>query len=98
MAFVQHSFDPSIATALGHDPALMAELTMELARNARVHADLLARARCDANWRVAAERLVGLAASFGSRRLMQAAQDALLAAPGDPVALRRVNQAVAALD
>jgi hypothetical protein len=97
MAFARHSFDPSIASALGDDPTLIGELVRELAGNARLHADLLARARCDANWRVAAERLVGLAASFGAMRLMQAAQDARIAAPGDPVALRRVNQAVSAL-
>ncbi|HMT44634.1 MAG TPA: Hpt domain-containing protein [Chakrabartia sp.] len=97
MAFPFDSFDQSILVSLGDDPLLMAELTQALAENARLHADLMERARCDANWHGAAERLAGLAASFGAKRLLSAAHLALESAPGDPVALRSVRQAIAAL-
>ncbi len=97
MAYPFDSFDQSILVSLSDDPQLMDELTRALAENARVHADLLSRARCDANWHSAAERLAGLAASFGARRLLGAAHQALDAAPGDPVALRAIRQAITAL-
>lgn len=97
MAFSFDSFDQSILISLSDDPELMSELTRALAENARVHADLMSRSRCDANWHAAAERLAGLAASFGARRLLNAAHQALDAAPGDPVALRSVRQAITAL-
>jgi hypothetical protein len=59
--------------------------------------DLLSRARCDANWQLAAWRLKGLAASFGVTALMVLADEAAEAAPGDPRALRRVRAALATL-
>ena len=65
---------------------------------ARRHADLLSRSRCDANWTVAAHRLKGLAASFSAIDLIAAADFALESAPGDPVALRRVERAIAILE
>lgn len=98
MAYALDCFDQAIAASLCDDPQLMADLQRALAENARHHSDLLARARCDANWTVAAERLAGLAASFGAKRLQSAADFALAAAPGDPVALRMVRQAIVALD
>lgn len=97
MAFSFDSFDQSILISLSDDPELMGELTRALADNARIHADLMARSRCDANWQTAAERLAGLAASFGAKRLLNAAHQALEAAPGDPVALRSIRQAITAL-
>ena len=59
--------------------------------------DLLARARCDANWTMAALRLKGLCASFGVNKLMNLADEALESAPGDPVILRRISQMLAAI-
>jgi HPt (histidine-containing phosphotransfer) domain-containing protein len=97
MAYQFGSLDASLAAAIGDDTALMAELRDALIANAQTHADLLSRSRCDANWQVAAHRLKGLAASFGVTGLVDAADEALEAAPGDPVALRRVRKAIDAL-
>ena len=76
---------------------LSRELLSALIDSARHHADLLSRARCDANWSVSAHRLKGLAASFGALGLMDAAALAIDSAPGDPVALRTVDRAITAL-
>lgn len=97
MAYQFGSLDASLAAALGDDAALMFELRDALISNAREHADLLSRARCDANWIAAAHRLQGLAASYGAPQLQQAAGLALEAAPGDPVALRKVRRAIEAI-
>jgi HPt (histidine-containing phosphotransfer) domain-containing protein len=97
MAYEPGALDAALAAAVGDDPMLVAELRNALVESAERHADLLSRARCDANWHSAAWRLKGLAASFGAMILMQAAAEALEAAPGDPVALRKVNRAIALL-
>jgi hypothetical protein len=97
MAYDNAGMDWSIATVLGDDAALMAELRDALVSDALVTADLLRRSRCDANWIGAAQRLKGLAASFGAGALMAAADDALYLAPGDPSALRAVDAAIARL-
>ncbi len=97
MAFEFSGFETSISAAVGNDAALSQELLGALVDGARHHADLLSRARCDANWNVSAHRLKGLAASFGAIGLMDAASLALDSAPGDPVALRTVDRAITAL-
>jgi HPt (histidine-containing phosphotransfer) domain-containing protein len=97
MSYQFGSLDASMAAALGDDTALMVELRDALISNALEHADLLSRSRCDANWWLAAHRLKGLAASFGAADLAAAADDALVAVPGDPVALRGVRAAIEAL-
>jgi HPt (histidine-containing phosphotransfer) domain-containing protein len=97
MAYEPGALDAALAAAVGDDPSLVLELRVALVDSAEKHADLLSRARCDANWHSAGWRLKGLAASFGAIQLMLAADDALEAAPGDPVALRKVNRAIAVL-
>ena len=62
--------------------------------SARDLADLMRRARCDANWAVAALRLKGLAATFGIIPLIQLAEAAMAGAPGDPAILRDINRAI----
>ena len=62
--------------------------------SARDLADLMRRARCDANWAVAALRLKGLAATFGIIPLIQLAEAAMAGAPGDPAVLRDINQVI----
>jgi len=94
MAYDSGVLDSALAAAVGDDPSLIAELRGAFMESALKQADLLGRARCDANWRMAAWRLKGLAASFGAVRLMQAADEAAETAPGDPVAIRRVNAAI----
>src|SRR5690606_7504293 len=60
-------------------------------------ADLMRRARCDANWHVAAERPKGLAATFGITPLNQLGEEAMAGAPGDPAVLRRITIATDAI-
>ena len=55
------------------------------------------RARCDANWHIAAERLKGLAATFGVIPLIEMAEAAMEGAPGDPAILRDIGAAIDAL-
>jgi hypothetical protein len=98
MAFDYRGLDWGIASALGDDTALLSELHHALVVDAKAAADLLQRSRCDANWRVAAQRLRGLALSFGSTRLVKAAEMALNLAPGDPSSLKAVNRAIARLE
>ncbi len=77
MAYESGDLDATIAAAAGDDPALMRELRGAFLESACKQLDLLRRSRCDGNWNVAAMRLRGLAASFHSDELLQAAQSAL---------------------
>jgi len=96
------SYDPggleaALAAAVGDDAALVADLRHAFLESAERQIDLLARARCDANWQLAAWRLKGLAASFGMSGLMLLADEAATAAPGDPRVMRRLQAALAGL-
>jgi HPt (histidine-containing phosphotransfer) domain-containing protein len=88
----------ALAAAVGDDPQLVAELRGAFLDSAATLVDQLKRSRCDANWRMAALRLQGLGGSFGAVALMSAAEAAVNGAPGDPVALREIEQAIAAFD
>ncbi|ALR21697.1 MULTISPECIES: hypothetical protein [Sphingobium] len=97
------SYDPgalnaALAAAVGEDSALIADLHVAFMESALRQVDLLARARCDANWELAAWRLKGLAASFGLTGLMALAEEAVQAAPGDPRILKQLRTALAALE
>ena len=96
-------YDPGVlhaalAAAVGDDPQLVAELRGAFLDSAATLVDQLKRSRCDANWRMAALRLQGLGASFGAVTLMTEAEDAVNGAPGDPVAIRKIEQAIASFD
>ena len=95
MAYDPGALHTALAAAVGDDPALVAELRNAFLESAASHVDALGRSRCDANWRMAACRLQGLAASFGAIRLMELAAEAAEGAPGDPVILRRLDRAIA---
>ena len=90
MAYEAGSFDSSLAAAAGHDPELLAQLRASFAESLNGQLDLLGRARCDGNWRVAASRLASLAASFHEETLAMLANEALAGAPGDPAVLRQL--------
>jgi HPt (histidine-containing phosphotransfer) domain-containing protein len=94
MSYDFAGMDWSLSSALGDDAELVAELRGALIDDAKTVANLLHRSRCDANWTGAAARLKGLAASFGAQSLLDAANVALEYAPGDPVSLRQVDQAI----
>ena len=94
MVYDPGALNASLAAAVGHDSLLMAELRDAFIESAARQADLLGRARCDANWQFAASRLKSVAASFGAVGLMELADEALAGAPGDPVILRKLRSAI----
>lgn len=97
MSFDSGPLDRYLNAAIGDDPAAARELRASFAAGARELADLMRRARCDANWHIAAERLKGLAATFGVIPLIEMAEAAMEGAPGDPAILRDIGAAIDAL-
>lgn len=91
MAYEAGALDATLAAAAGDDPALFAELRVAFIDSLARQVDLLRRARCDGNWQVSALRLKGLAASFNAEPLIALADEAIEAAPGDPVAVRNLQ-------
>jgi HPt (histidine-containing phosphotransfer) domain-containing protein len=91
MAYQAGTLDATLAAAAGNDPALFVELRSAFIESLTHQLDLLRRARCDGNWRVAAMRLKGLAASFNAEPLLPLTEEAIEAAPGDPVVVRKIQ-------
>ncbi|MBO9723625.1 MAG: Hpt domain-containing protein [Novosphingobium sp.] len=91
MAYEAGALEATLAAAAGGDPVLFAELRASYLESVTRQVDLLARARCDGNWHVAAMRLKGLAASFHSAQLLALAERALDSAPGEPTVIRRLQ-------
>ena len=94
MVYDPGALNASLAAAVGSDPELMRELRTAFLDSAARQADLMGRARCDANWAIAASRLKSVAASFGAVGLVALADEALDGAPGDPVVLRKLAAAI----
>ncbi|HZV58333.1 MAG TPA: Hpt domain-containing protein [Sphingobium sp.] len=94
MVYDPGNLQAALSAAVGSDHALIADLRQAFIESAERQVDLLARARCDANWTMAALRLKGLCASFGVTDVMALADEALEGAPGDPVVLRRLGSAL----
>jgi hypothetical protein len=91
MAYEAGALDAILAAAAGDDRVLFAELRQAFTESLERQIDLLRRARCDGNWHVAAMRLRGLAASFNADPLIALAEEAIEAAPGDPLIVRRLQ-------
>lgn len=91
MAYEAGALEATLQAAAGGDSALFSELRAAYAESVARQVDLLERSRCDGNWTIAAMRLKGLAASFHSEPLLQLAEDALDAAPGEPTVVRRLK-------
>src|SRR5262245_31543298 len=91
MAYEAGALDATIAAAAGEDAALFVELRQAFVESLAHQIDLLRRSRCDGNWRVAALRLKGLAASFHVGPLLLLAEEALESAPGEPGVVRRLQ-------
>lgn len=98
MSFDSGPLDRYLSAAVGDDPAMSRDLRVAFIEGARELADLMRRARCDANWFVAAERLKSLSATFGIIPLIQLAEEAMSGVPGDPVVLREINALVESID
>ena len=94
MAYDPGALNASLAAAVGSDSELKAELRDAFIESAGRQLDLMGRARCDANWTIAAARLKSLAASFGAFGLGRLSDEALEGAPGDPVVLRKIAAAI----
>lgn len=97
MSFDSGPLDRYLSAAVGDDAAMALDLRGAFANSARDLSDLMRRARCDANWHVAALRLKGLAATFGIVPLIELAEEAMAGAPGDPAVLRQINKAIETL-
>ena len=91
MAFETGALDSTLSAAAGEDPVLFAELRAAFVDSLSRQVDLLSRARCDGNWQITAMRLRGLGASFQAWPLVILADEALVAAPGEPVVLRKLQ-------
>jgi hypothetical protein len=97
MVYDPGALNASLSAAVGSDPDLVAQLRTDFVESVARQTDLMGRARCDANWQIAAARLKSVAASFSAIRLLELADEALDGAPGDPAVLRKLRQAVADL-
>jgi hypothetical protein len=97
MAMDAGPIDSMLSAAVGDDPALAEELRIAFKQSAERHHDLMRRARCDANWRIAAWRLKGLSSTFGVDVLIRLAEEAASGVPGDPAILRRISGAIDAV-
>ena len=98
MAYHTTGFEAAQAHAAGDDFAVREDLKQAFVQSASAHHDLLRRARCDANWAMAAERLGKLAASFHATELMDLAEEARAGAPGEPTVISRIESVIAALN
>lgn len=91
MAYEAGNLDATLAAAAGADAALFQELRQAFIDSLAGQLDLLARSRCDGNWRMSAMRIKGLAASFHAEGLIDLAEQAIEAAPGEPTVVRRIR-------
>lgn len=96
MAYDPGAIDAALAAAVGDEPALIAELRLAFVESAQRALAALEQAETRDDWREAAARMKGLAASFGAVRLMAlAAQAADL--PQDTAMLSKLRRSVARL-
>lgn len=98
MSYDPGAIEAALAAAVGDEPALIAELRVAFHDSAERALAAMAAAADEPEWRAAAWRLKGLAASFGAVRLMSAAEGAVAAAPGDPLTLARLRRDIDRLD
>lgn len=94
MAYDPGALEAALSAAIGDDPGLAKELRIAFLDSAKAHIGTLERARLATEWTQAAWRLRGLAASFGAIELMDAADWAGEAPPGDVAALAAVRRAI----
>lgn len=97
MAYDPGAMESALAAVVGDDSPLLAELRGAFFDSAAWHLAQLRGATTVEAWTHAALRMQGLAASFGALRVIDAATSALVAAPADARALRRIERALAAL-
>jgi len=86
----------ALASAVGDDSNLIAELRGAFLESAESLVDQMRSARGSPEWRMAALRLQGLAASFGAVALMDVAVHAIERTPGDAAVIADLRAAIAA--
>ena len=96
MAYDPGAIDATLAAALGDDPLLIAELRMAFVESVQRALATLATADEPVTWTEAAQRIKGLAASFGAVRLMALA-DTAARGERDPEMLAKMQRLVARL-
>jgi HPt (histidine-containing phosphotransfer) domain-containing protein len=94
MAYDPGAIDATLAAAVGDEPQLIAELRSAFTDGVQRGLDGLTAAQGVDDWRGAAARLKGLAASFGAIRLMAIAGEAIDAEPHDAAVMRKLKRAV----
>ncbi|OYY68996.1 Hpt domain-containing protein [Sphingomonas sp. 28-63-12] len=94
MAYDPGAIDATLAAAVGDEPALIAELREAFIDSAYRAVKAMEVAVAPNDWRAAALRLKGLAASFGAIRLLAVATEASESLPHAPQMLHRVRRAV----
>ena len=94
MAYDPGAIDATLAAAVGDEPQLIEELRNAFLEGVQRGLDNLEHARDPQDWRTAAWRLKGLAASFGAIRLMAIATEAADVPPQDMVTLRKLRRAI----
>lgn len=98
MAYNAGTLDAALAAAVGRQSALAADLRIAFIESAVAHFNAMRGAATLADWRAHAERLHGLAASFGARRVMEVAGEALAADYVDAAVLRKIERAISSLN
>lgn len=94
MAYDPGQIDATLAAAVGDEPALIAELRGAFLDGAKQALTTLMLAEDRAEWMASANRIKGLAASFGAVRLMALAEDASARAIGDDEVIRKLRRAI----
>jgi histidine phosphotransfer protein HptB len=98
MAYNPGALDAALTAAVGRESPLIAELRRAFIQSAQQHIAAMARAKNLEEWQGAAARLHSLAASFGSRRIMDAAICASRAGYVDATAVIKIERAISALN
>ena len=97
MAYDPGAIDAALSAAVGDDPQLIADLRRAFVEGATKGVAAMRAAANDDDWRTAAWRLRGLAASFGAVRLMALAASAAEGGARDSVLTVKLERAVARL-
>lgn len=97
MAYDPGAIEATLAAVVGDDPGLIADLRLALVDSAERALTAMTAATTAEDWRSAAWRLKGLAASFGAVRLMTLATEAAEAGAVDPALLGKLKRVVARL-
>jgi histidine phosphotransfer protein HptB len=98
MAYNPGALEAALAAAVGKEPDLIAELRTAFIESAQVHISAMQQAKTLDAWCAAALRLHSLAASFGARRIMDAAMAASRATYIDKVNMQKIERAISALN